>query len=79
VVRDVFAIIGKAADASVQLQLNVDGTAYCALTFAAGAIASNSADGLALPPLRSGTKITLSVLSVGQNNPGGDLTVLIRL
>jgi hypothetical protein len=78
-VRDVSAILGKAADASVQLQLNVDGVAYCVLTFAAGAIVSNSANGLALPPLATGAKITLSVLSVGQNIPGADLTVLIRL
>jgi hypothetical protein len=78
-VRDVFAILGKAADAPVQLQLNVDGAAYCVLTFAPGTIVSNSADGLTLPPLTSKAKITLSVLSVGQNNPGADLTVLIRL
>jgi hypothetical protein len=78
-VRDVFAVLGGAADAAVQVQLNVDGTAYCALTFAAGTITSNSVDGLTLAPLTSGAKITLSVLSVGKSIPGNDLTVLIRL
>jgi hypothetical protein len=78
-VRDVFAVLGGAADAAVQVQVKVNGTAYCTLTFAAGAIVSNSVSGLALAPLTSGAKITLAVLSVGQNIPGTDLTVLIRL
>lgn len=78
-VRDIFAVVGGAADGQVQLQVNVDGAAYCGLTFAPGAIVSNTVDGLTLPPLRSGSKITLAVLSVGQAVPGSDLTVLIRL
>jgi hypothetical protein len=78
-VRDVFAVLGGAADAPVQAQVNVNGTAYCTLTFAAGTIVSNSVGGLTLPPLISGEKVTLSVVSVGQSIPGSDLTVLIRL
>jgi hypothetical protein len=78
-VRDVFAVLGTAADAQVQAQLNVNGAAYCVLTFAPGAIVSNSAAGVTLPPLPSGAKVTLAVVSVGQNIPGADLTVLIRL
>lgn len=78
-VRDVFAVLGQAADAAVHLQVNVDSTAYCALTFAAGAISSNSANGLTLPPLAIGAKISLAVVSVGTTIPGADLTVLIRL
>jgi len=78
-VRDVFAILGTAADAQVQLQLNVNGAAYCTLTFAAGMIVSNSVAGTTLPPLASGAQLTLSVLSVGTVNPGADLTVLVRL
>jgi hypothetical protein len=78
-VRDVFAILGTAADATVEAQLNVNGGAYCTLSFAAGMIVSNSVSGLTLPPLVSGSKVTVSVLSVGQVNPGADLTVLVRL
>jgi hypothetical protein len=78
-VRDVFGILGAAADAAVQLQLNVNGTAYCQLTFSAGATLSSAVDGKILPPLASGAQVTLSVLSVGQVYPGADLTVLIRL
>jgi hypothetical protein len=78
-VRDVFAILGAAADAPVQLQLNVNGTSYCQVTFATGATLSSAVDGKALPPLASGSKLTLSVLSVGQTLPGSDLTLLIRL
>jgi hypothetical protein len=78
-VRDLFAILGTAADAAVQVQLNVNGASYCTLSFAAGMIVSNSVSGLTLPPLVSGAKLTLSVLSAGQVNPGADLTVLVRL
>jgi hypothetical protein len=78
-VRDVFAILGTAADAPVQLQLNVNGSEYCQVTFATGSTLSSSVDGKTLPPLAAGAQLTLSVLSVGQVLPGSDLTLLIRL
>lgn len=78
-VRDVFAILGSAADSPVQLQVNVNGAAYCALAFPAGAIASNSISGSTLSPLAAMAQITVSVLSVGQTLPGANLTVIIRL
>jgi hypothetical protein len=78
-VRDVFGVLGSAADAPIRLQLSLNGAAYCQITFPAGASISNSVDGFALPPLTSGSQLTLSILSVGQTNPGSDLTVIIRL
>jgi hypothetical protein len=78
-VRDVFAILGKPADASVQLQLTAGGTVYCQVTIAPGQVVSNTVLGNSLPPLMSGTQVTLAILSVGQTYPGSDLTVLIRL
>lgn len=78
-VRDVFAILGTAADAEVQVQVIVNGSTYCTLTFASGAITSNSILGGTLPPLAAMAQITAAVLSVGQNLPGADLTVIIRL
>jgi hypothetical protein len=78
-VRDVFAVLGTAADAPVQLQLNVNGAAYCQVTFATGLTLSSSVDGKTLLPLAAGAQLTLSVLSVGQVLPGSDLTLLIRL
>ncbi|HWB86038.1 MAG TPA: phage tail protein [Bryobacteraceae bacterium] len=78
-VRDVFAVLVKAADAPVQLQLNVNGSVYCQLTFGAGALVSNTVNGMTLPPLTASAQVTLAVTSVGQTNPGADLTVLIRL
>ena len=78
-VRDVFAVLGTAADAPVQLEVNVNGGAYCTLAFAAGAITSNSVPGSSLPFLQAMSQITVSVLSVGQTQPGADLTVIIRL
>jgi hypothetical protein len=78
-VKDVYAVIGKAADADVQLRLNVDNAEYCSVTIPAGGTVSTAADGSVLTPLAAGAKITLSIMSVGQASPGADLTVLIRL
>jgi hypothetical protein len=79
-VRDVYAVMGKAADAEVKLQLNVDGNPYCTLRFdPPGVLVSNSVNGNALPPFAAGSQVTLSILSVGRAYPGADLTVLIRL
>jgi hypothetical protein len=78
-VRDVFAVLGTAADAPVQLQLNVNGSPYCQLAFGAGALVSNAINGTSVSPLQSNSQLTLAVLAVGQSSPGADLTVLIRL
>jgi hypothetical protein len=78
-VREIYAVLGAAADAPVQLQLNVNGGLYCSLAFAASNSVSNSVAGNAVPPLASGSQVTLSILAVGQVYPGADLTVLIRL
>jgi hypothetical protein len=78
-VRDVFAIMGKAADAPVQLQLNLNGAMYCQLTIVPGQLVSNSVEGASLPYLAEKAQLTLSILAVGQTYPGADLTVLIRL
>jgi hypothetical protein len=78
-VRDVFAVLGKVADAPVNLQVNVNGAAYCNLTIETGMTTSAAADGNAIGPLTGGALVTVSVLSVGTTYPGSDLTVLIRL
>jgi len=78
-VRDIFAVLGTAADGPVELQLSLNGNPYCTLQFATSAITSNSVDGSTLLPLPTNAQITLSVISVGQNCPGADLTLIIRL
>jgi hypothetical protein len=78
-VRDVYGVLGSAADAVVQFQVNVNGVAYCQCSFQPGMTVSDSVSGLTLPPLEQQSKITLSILSVGQTYPGADLTVVIRL
>jgi hypothetical protein len=78
-VQDVFAILGTAADAQVQVQVNVNSAVYCTLTFAPGATTSNSILGSTLTPLQAMAQVTVAVLSVGQTDPGEDLTVIIRL
>jgi hypothetical protein len=77
--RDVYAVLGKPADAPVALQLNVDGALWCTLAFIAGQMVSNTTDGGPLAPLAAGAKVTLAVTAVGNVQPGADLTVVIRL
>ena len=78
-VRDVFAILGTAADSQIEIAVNVNGTPYCRLSFAANTIVSNSVDGATLTPLKANSQVNISILSVGQTCPGADLTVVIRL
>jgi hypothetical protein len=78
-VRDVYAVLGKAADAPVALGLNVNGAPWCTVTFVTGQTISNSTDGGPLAPLAAGAQVTLAVTAVGQTQPGADLTVIIRL
>jgi hypothetical protein len=77
-VRDVYAVIGKAADLPVEMTANVDGEAYCALTIETGNLVSNAVSGKGLAPLKAGSKVTLAITGVGSTYPGGDLTVVIR-
>jgi len=78
-VGDIYAVLGASADASVQLQLNVNGSSYCQLVFQANETISNDVSGQGAPPLAAGDQITLAVQSVGRTYPGADLTVIIRL
>jgi hypothetical protein len=78
-VRDIFGVLGRAADAPVQIRINVNGAAYCSLSFSPGQVVSDSVDGSTLPPLIADQQVTLSIISVGQTYPGSDLTLLIRL
>lgn len=79
-VRDIFAVVRQAPSGSpVQIQLNQNGTLYCALTIAGGATISSSVSGLGLPALMAGARISIDILGVGVTNPGSDLTVIMRL
>ena len=81
--RDIFAVVGQAPSGGpVQLQLRQGSTVYCTLTISDGTTTSASVDGFGLPPLVSGSLMSLDILSVpGAANtlPGRDLTVIIRL
>jgi hypothetical protein len=78
-VGDIYAVLGAAADGTVRLELNINGSAYCQLVFQSNENISNDVSGQGLPPLAAGDQITLAVQSVGQTYPGADLTVIIRL
>ena len=78
-VKDVYAVLGTAADAEVKINVQVDNAAYCILTFLPGATLSDAKDGNALPALAARSKLTIGVAAVGVSYPGADLTVIIRL
>ncbi|MEO8596698.1 MAG: phage tail protein [Candidatus Solibacter sp.] len=78
-VRDIFAVLGSAADAEVRIRVDVDGAQYCVLSIPAGMTVSAAADGAEAGPLAAGAKLTVAVLSVGRVFPGTNLTVLVRL
>jgi hypothetical protein len=78
-VRDVFAVLGTAADAEVLLRVDMDGSEYCTLSIPAGMTTSAAVDGNTTGALPAGVQLTLSVVAVGQTYPGANLTVIIRL
>ena len=92
-VRDVFAVVGEAPTGGpVEMDVVVDGVAYCHLMVPAGSKYSNAVNGFGLPPLTSGALVTLDIVSLPQPQPltdgsggttdvkpGRDLTVTIRL
>jgi len=79
-VRDVYAVVRQpSTGAPIVLELKQDGSPYCTLSIPEGATISSSVDGFSLPPLREGARLSLDITSVGQSNPGGDLTVIVRL
>ncbi|MCW5963470.1 MAG: hypothetical protein KIT83_05480 [Bryobacterales bacterium] len=82
-VRDVFATLeSPPTGGPVEIDLLLDGDVYCSLTFAQGAPFSNVVNGVTLPPLRAGARLTVNVRSVvhyGNTIPGKDLSIRIRL
>ena len=79
-VRDIYAVVRQAASESpIVVRLNQNGVLYCTLTIPAGATISNVVEGFLLPPLISEARVTMDLTSVGQTNPGSDLTAIIRL
>jgi len=79
-VHDVYAVIRQApVGGPIQLQVNQNGTQYCAITIADGQTVSTSVDGALLPLLTAGARLSLDINMVGPTNPGADLTVVIRL
>jgi hypothetical protein len=78
-VRDIYGVLGTAADGPVTFQVNVNGAVLCQCTFQPGLTVSSVVNGLTLPPLEQQAQLTLSIVTVGQAYPGADLTVVVRL
>ncbi|MDE3196793.1 MAG: hypothetical protein KGN84_10645 [Acidobacteriota bacterium] len=79
-VRDIFAILTTpSSGAGVTLQLNRNGALYATVQFAPGSATSGVVNGFGLPALHAGDILSLDVTGVGTINPGGDLTLAMRL
>jgi hypothetical protein len=80
VVGQIYAVLRTGSSgAGVTLQLNLNGTPYTTVQFEPGATTSGVVDGFGLPVLHSGDRLSLDVVGVGTNNPGSDLTLVMRL
>ena len=97
-VRDIRATVSQAATGyAITVDILQDGTQYCSVVIAPGSTSSGGPpvngvypapapfDGVNLPPLKEGAKVTMNVTlqvdgtSTGQLSPGRDLTATIRL
>lgn len=80
-VRDVYAYVDSApvGTTAVSLLVMANGQNYCQLSIAPGASQSNVVDGTGLGVLRAGQKMGLNIQAVGDQAPGSDLTVVIRV
>jgi hypothetical protein len=82
-VRDVYAYVNTAPSGTtpITLQLTVNGQAYGApIIIACDPTQSTPpVDGSTLPVLRAGGRIGLNIQKVGDQAPGADLTVVIRV
>ncbi len=82
-VQDVYATLeSPATGGPVEIDITLDQSVYCSLTFAQGSPFSNTISGVLLPPLRSGARLGINVRSVQHSSgtvPGRDLSVRIRL
>jgi len=78
-VQDIYAIVKQApAGSPIGLTITQNGVTYCTLTIPAGATASASVDGFGMPLLAQ-AQLGLAITAVGQEAPGSDLTVILRL
>ena len=84
-VRDVYAVLrGPSSGAGVTLELKrtpTGGTAtsWATVQFDPNTTTSYVVNGFGLPVLNAGDRLSLDVTGVGTTNPGGDLTLVIRL
>ena len=79
-VRDIYGVLrSPSAGAGTTLQLNRNGAIWATVQFDPAATISHVTPGFGLAPLRSGDRLSLDVAGVGTTNPGGDLTLIVRL
>jgi hypothetical protein len=79
-VRDIYAALRAApSGAGVTLQINRNAAIWATVEFDPDAVVSAVTPGFGLPVLRAGDRLSVDVVGVGTNNPGSDLTIIIRL
>jgi hypothetical protein len=67
------------AGADITLVLKVDGAAWVTLTIPDGQLQANGIDGAELPPLMTGSTVSMDITGVGTTFPGQRLVASIRL
>lgn len=82
-VRDVFASVAQpSTDGAIEVEVTLDGAAYCTLTIPAGASNSEALPGYLIGALPSKGVLGLNITGITQvpgASPGRDLTVTIRV
>jgi hypothetical protein len=79
-VHDIYGVLrGAPSGAGTTLQINRNGAIWATVQFDLDAIVSAVTPGFGLPVLRAGDRLSLDIVGVGSNNPGSDLTAIIRL
>jgi hypothetical protein len=79
-VRDIYGLLRTPAmGAGVTLQLNLNKAPYATIQFDPAATTSGTVSGFGLPALRARDMLSLDVTGVGTDNPGSDLTLIMRL
>jgi hypothetical protein len=67
------------AGADITLVVKVDGAAWATLTIPDGQLQANGIDGAELPPLMTGSMVSMDITGVGTTFPGQRLAASIRL
>ena len=79
-IRDALAVVKIApVGADLALEVRQDGALITTMAIPDGQTTAAAVNGVDLPALREGSRLTLNILGVGSQYPGSDLSVAIRV